>query len=304
MIGQTAAVARAWALGGLAALLLGACATTAREPWVLTTDALPEPPLRDLEQISTYPQALATTLDIMQQDLELPALEVSLIFLPDTKRFKELLLGIGYPPDLARESARQLIAIGGHRTVLINQARLEKEGWSGRVSILAHELGHVLQYELGGGTRGTSAQWLREGFSKWLELRVMETLDHADRAKAWRQAIVTVRNPARTQVMTLGGPNSLPNWVEMTRGRTQIPPLSALGSWPDWVAQLGGTAGRALYDYAFIAVTVLLEEHGVPAVLRYFELFAERQDPAANFLEVFGENEEEFEKRLHGVVWP
>jgi hypothetical protein len=296
-------VARAWALAVLATLQLGACATAAREPWALTTDALRERPLRDLEQISTYPQALATTMDIIQRDLELPTLQVTLIFLPDTKRFKAVLLQIGYPPQLARESARQLTAIGGHRTVLINQARLERQGWPWRVSILAHELGHVLQYELGGGKRGTSAQWLREGFSEWLELRVMETLDHADGAKAWRQAIVNVRNPARTQVMTLGGPDSFPDWVERIDGRTRVPPLSALGSWPDWLAQLGGAAGGSLYDYAFIAVTTLLEEHGVPAVLRYFELFAERQDPAANFLEAFGESEEEFEERLRRIVW-
>jgi hypothetical protein len=270
----------------------------------MTSDALRERPLRDLEQISTYPQALATTLDIMERDLELPLVEVSLVFVADTRRFKDLLLGIGYPPELAREAARRLIAIGGHRSMLINQARLERQGWPGRVSILAHELGHVLQFELGGGKRGTSAQWLREGFSKWLELRVMEALDGADDAKAWRQAIVKVRNPARTQVMTLGGPDSYPEWVERTHERTRVPPLSALSSWADWVAQLGGAAGGALYDYAFVAVTVLLEEHGLPAVLRYFELFAERQDPAANFLEAFGESEEEFEERLQGIVWP
>jgi hypothetical protein len=297
-------VARASGLAVLATLLLGACATAAREPWVLTTDALRERPLRDLERISTYPQALATTLDIMRRDLDLPVLQVSLIFLPDTRRFKALLLEIGYPPELARESARQMTAIGGHRTVVINQARLEREGWRGRVSILAHELGHVLQFELGGGKRGTSAQWLREGFSEWLELRVMETLDRADGAKAWRQAIENVRNPERTRVMTLGGPDSYPDWVERIHGRTRPPPLSALGSWPDWVAQLGGAAGGALYDYAFIAATVLLEEHEVPAVLRYFELFAEHQDPAANFLEAFGESEQEFEERLRRIVWP
>ena len=296
-------MARAWALAVLATLPLGACGTTPREPWVLTTDGLPHTSPRDLEQVSTYPQALATTLDIMQRDLELPRLRVSLVFLPDTKRFKALLLSTGYPPELARESARRLIAIGGHRTVLINQARLERQGWPERVSILAHELGHVLQYDLGGGTRGTSAQWLREGFCEWLELRVMEALGHADAAKTWRRAIVNVRNPARTQVMTLGGPSAYPDWIERTNERTRVPPLSALRSWPDWVAQLAGPAGRSLPDYAFVAVATLLEEHGLPGVLRYFELFAERQDPVANFLEVFGESEEDFEERLRQVVW-
>jgi hypothetical protein len=271
---------------------------------VLESDALRERPLRDLDQISTYPQALATTLDVIERDLELPPVPVSLVFVADTREIKALLLKIGYPRKLASESARQMIAIAGHRMMLINQARLEQEGWPGRVSLLAHELGHVLQFELGGGKRGTSAQWLREGFSEWLELRVMEALGGADDRKARRQALETVRNPARTRVMTLGGPDSYPGWVERAHERARVPPLSALGSWPDWVAQLGGPGGAGLYDYSFIAVTLLLEKHGLPAVLRYFELFAERQDPEANFLEAFGESEEELQERLHRVVWP
>ena len=81
-----------------------------------------------------------------------------------------------------------------------------------------------------------------------------------------------------------------------------MPPLHQLSSWAEWVAQQGGPAGRALYDYAFIGVTTLIEEHGVPAVLSYFERFAERQHPAANFAEAFGESEERFEERLQGIA--
>jgi hypothetical protein len=48
----------------------------------------------------------------------------------------------------------------------------------------------------------------------------------------------------------------------------------------------------------------LLDRHGLPAVVRYFELFAERQDAAANFLEAFGETEEALEARLRREIWP
>jgi len=50
----------------------------------------------------------------------------------------------------------------------------------------------------------------------------------------------------------------------------------------------------------------LVEERGLPAVLHYFALFAEREDPAANFLEAFGQTEAQFEDRLQRVVrlWP
>jgi len=294
---------RAWALAALAALPLGACATTKREPWVLTTRGLEERPVRDLKRISTYPQALATTLDVMQHDLGLPAVQVQLIFVPDTRRMSELLVRAGHPPKLARQAARELTAVGGQRTVLINQARLESEGWPGRVSILAHELGHVLQYELSGGKRETSAQWLREGFSKWLELRVMEMLGGLEREKFWSQALERVRHPVGAPVLTLGGPRSLARRIERDP-RVRLPALRDLDSFSAWVEQLRGPAGGALYEYSFVAAATLIEDHDLPAVLRYFELFAIQKDAAANFHEAFGQSEEKFEERLQRVVWP
>ena len=287
----------------LATLPLGACATAPREPWILTTQGLDERPVRDLERISTYPQALATTLDVMQHDLGLPPVQVQLIFVPNAGRMSELLLRAGHPPKLARQAARDLTAIGGQRVVLINQARLESERWPGRVSLLAHELGHVLQYELSGGKRETSAQWLREGFSRWLELRVLEVLGSAERAKLWSQALEHVRNPAGAPALTLGGPRSLARRVERD-ARVRLPALRELRSFPEWAERLRGPAGPALYEYAFIAVTTLIEDHGLPAVLHYFELFATQKDTEANFREAFGQSEEQFEKRLRRVVWP
>jgi hypothetical protein len=156
----------------------------------------------------------------------------------------------------------------------------------------------VLEYELAGGPRGTSAQWLREGFSEWVEARVLETLGHAEEGTAWSQALARVRSP--DQVLTLGRPGG---WAERVPP-VRPPSLAALGSFPEWVRHLRGAHGGALYEYAFLAVTSLVEKHGVPAVLRYFELSATAEDPAANFLEAFGESEAQFEERLRRVVWP
>ena len=194
-----------------------------------------------------------------------------------------------------------MVAIGGHRVVLINQARFERRGWSWRLSTLAHELAHVLQYEVGGGKRGTSAQWIREGFAEWLEMRVMEALGQADDAKARQRAIVRLRTHARRRFPMTDPASPFRAWMDQaqTQARMPVPALSALGSFPDWVEQSRGEAGPVLYDYAFIAVSSLIDQHGVPAVIRYFELFSGRQDHAANFLEAFGEAEEEFEQGLH-----
>ena len=75
--------------------------------------------------------------------------------------------------------------------------------------------------------------------------------------------------------MTLGGPGSLPEWVERVPSRVRLPSLSALGSFPESVQQLRGEAGGALYEYAFVAASTLVEERGLSAVLRYFALFGD-----------------------------
>lgn len=161
----------------------------------------------------------------------------------------------------------------------------------------------MLQYEVGGGKRGTSAQWLREGFAEWMEIAVLEALEQADGAKARKKAIVRLRSHARRRFPMTDPASPFRVWMDQaqTQGRMSVPALGALGSFPDWVEQSRGEAGPILYDYAFIAVTFLIEEHGVPAVIRYFELFSGRQDHAANFLEVFSETEEDFERRLHAA---
>jgi len=291
-----------WVLILLGALVLGACSTAPREAWFLTTDGLPQYRAGDIEDISTYAVALATTVDIMEHDLGLPRPRVRLIFLPKVKDLEAVLLRFGYPPKLARDTSRQMVAIGGHRIVLINQARFELRGWSWRLSTLAHELAHVLQYELGGGTRGTSAQWLSEGFAEWLGMRVLEALGQTNGAKARQRAIVCLRNHARRRFPLVGPTNPYRVSLDQAQPRMWVPALSDLGSFPDWVEQSRGEAGPVLYDYAFIAVTSLLEQHGVPAVIRYFELFASRQDHEANFLEAFGEPVEEFEERLRDTI--
>ncbi len=287
-------------------LLLAACATAKREPWVLTSDDLRGHPRADLEHVSSYPQALATAGELVERDVGLPALEVRLLFLPDKKQFKAVLVRIGYPARLANEVVRQMIAVGGHRTVMINQGWLERahRDWPGRVSFLAHELGHVLQYAVGGGKRGTSAQWLREGFAEWLEMRVREAYGRTDAATARTQAASRIRSHSRVPVMSFGGPDSMADFVEQTQGFVRVPPLAALTSWPDWVAQSRGGAGPVLPDYAFVAVSVLVEQHGAAALVRYFTMFAQREDTAAIFVEVFGEPEEDFERRVKRVVWP
>jgi hypothetical protein len=197
-----------------------------------------------------------------------------------------------------------MVAISGHRIVLINQSRFERKGWPWRVALLAHELGHVLQYELGGGKRGTPAHWLFEGFAEWVKMRVMEALGRDDAAEARWRAMVRVRTHTQVRRGVVSSLGAHTNWLEQHYASKLVPPLAALASSGDWIEQSHANCGVILYDYSFIATALLLEQHGAPAVMRYFELSAEHHDAAANFLEAFGEPEEQFDTRLRRSVWP
>jgi hypothetical protein len=286
------------------ALLLGGCATVPLEPWILSSDEVRAQPVDGLRPVSSYPQALAATLDVVRRELGAPPFELKLVFLPDSTRLEAALRLIGHPPKVARDASRQMVSIASYRAVLVNQRRLEGEGWPRRVAILGHELGHVLQYEWAAGIRGASSQWLREGFAEWLELRVLAVLDGSDEVEAREEALVRVRSHTQMQVLTLGAAGSYLETAGQLDPHRKVPRLSALRSFPEWVEQTRGAAGPVLYDYALLAMSSLLDRHGLPAVVRYFELFAERQDAAANFLEAFGETEEELEARLRHEIWP
>jgi hypothetical protein len=266
-----------------AVLAFPACASAPRTAWVLTTDAPGPRPTREMRFVGSYPQALATTLDVLETDLQLPKVQARLVFVPDDETFEALLLEIGYPAPLARQAAGALSAMGGYRTVVINESRMRDRRWPGRIVTLAHELTQVLQYELGGGVRGTSAQWLREGFAEWVALQVSGALELADADE--------VTHLARLRVHQHGSSE-------------RLPPLSALATFPEWVAHAGGGAGALLYDYSLLVTQFLIERHGTAALLDYFGRFAEGQDERANFLAVFGETEEAVDVAIRARIWP
>jgi hypothetical protein len=265
-----------------ALVFASACASTPRGPWVLSSDQLRASPARQMEQIGSYPEAVATAIYVMEREVGLPRPQASFVFVPDDAAFEAQLLEIGYPEDLARSASQLMTAIGGHRAVLVNERRLSRQPWPGRMITLAHELTHVLQYELGGGTRGTSAQWLREGFAEWVAMRVLAALGQLDPGTVRREAIMRVRTAAPADGFAR---------------------LRSLSTFPAWVDQSRGPGGSRLYDFALIGAMTLVERHGLDKLLGYFRRFATRQDPAANFLEAFGESETTFEATFRSIVW-
>jgi len=264
----------------LVSLLFVSGCTVSHEPQLVTVPQSGLRPVTSLDHVFDYRTAAATVAWIFEHDLGFPSFPTTFAFYPHREAFEQALLDAGYDADLASSTAKTMTAVGGYRRVLLNDAKLGSLAWADRVALLAHEFGHSLQYEFGGGRRGTSDQWLREGFADWLTVRVLERLD-----------TVTMANVRRERQRQL-----------RSAGRSNTPSLSDLITFPQWV-RAGERQGVQMYALAFLATDQLLQRHGVAAVAAYFKRFAASGDRVTNFREAFGEDVETFEASLDATLW-
>jgi hypothetical protein len=266
-------------LAALLVLVLAAagCATSARTPRVIAMDDIRVGPSRQAIFIGDYDRALVSIAAITERDLGLPTLRASLHFFPDRDALRAELETQGAPPDVARGAAAVMLAIGGPGSILVNEAAFADLNWNSRIAVLAHELAHTLQYDFAGGRRGTSDQWLREGFAEWVQAQVLDALG------------VMPRQDIRTRSV---------RWVRDTHARKGLPPLAALTTFAEWVEAHNGRARDSLYPYVFVATDFLIERHGLDAVTTYFRLFADSDDRLENFATAFDEEWRAFDAAL------
>ncbi|MBI3047280.1 MAG: hypothetical protein HYY76_03120 [Acidobacteria bacterium] len=263
-----------WSLVALAA---AGCATAPREPRVIAMDDIRVGPSRQAIFIGDYDRALVSIAAVAERELGLPRLRASLRFFPDRDALRAALQSQGAPPDVARDAAAVMMAIGGAGSVFINEAAFADLNWNSRIAVLAHELAHTLQYDFSGGKRGTSDQWLREGFAEWVQAHVLDAL-----------GVFTLDDIRRRST----------RWVRDAYARRSLPPLAEMATFPEWVKLHNGRPRDSLYPYAFLATDFLIRRHGLDAVTRYFKLFANSDDRFANFAEAFGEEWSAFDAAL------
>lgn len=244
---------------------------------MIALDDITLDPSRQAIFIGDYDRALVSIAAVTERDLGLPKLRASLHFFPDRDALQAALEAQGAPSDLARDTAAVMMAIGGPGSVYINEAAFADLNWNSRIAVLAHELTHTLQYDFAAGRRGSSDQWLREGFAEWVQAHVLDALG------------VMRRDDIRARSR---------RWVRDTHARRSLPPLSTLATFPDWVRVHNGLARDSLYPYAFVATDFLIERHGLEAVTAYFRLFADSDDRLANFARAFGEEWSAFDAAL------
>lgn len=254
--------------------------TLSDEPRLVTTPPAGARAPTHIDAIDDYRSAVAAITTVFERDLGLPRVPVTFRFYPTEAAFEAALIQVGHEPDFARATARTMTAVGGHRAILLNDSVVARMDWPQRTLLLAHELTHSLQYELGGGRRGTSDQWLREGFADWVSIRVLDRMDGRSMAMFRRQRQLQLHRAGRAQAPALGDMVTFRQWVD-----------------------IGPDRGPAAYAVGFLAVERLIEAHGLEAVLDYFSLFATSLDRQANFQAAFGQDLHAFEAALDQHLW-
>ncbi|MEX2663570.1 MAG: hypothetical protein WD227_16685 [Vicinamibacterales bacterium] len=239
---------------------------------------LPRPDLRPpshIDQVYGYQSAVTAIAAVIERELGVPPFPVTFDFYLDDAAFEKGLRELGHDPVTARETARVMRGVGVPGRVLVNSQVLEPMSWGDRVRVLAHELVHSLQYQLAGGNRGTSEQWLREGFAEWVALMVLDRLRARPFAELRDQQWAAFRGSARSRA----------------------PRLDEMIDFPQWIAVVS-RPNVAVYSQAFLAAEVLVQRHGAPAVISYFRQYASIPDRPTAFRAAFGEDPAAFEAVL------
>jgi hypothetical protein len=230
-----------------------------------------------------YPAAFAAIVSALERQIGVPRLDVNLLLFPDRRSFETGLIASGHDPDSARRVSATFQAVGGADAVLANGRSFHGLTWRDRVQLIAHELVHSVQYRLGGGRRGTSEQWLREGFAELVSIQVVEQLGLGEAASLRAQFIGRHADFLRTAA-----------------SRPPVP-FAELSTFAQWTSAQP-RAGIPLYLQAFVAAEWLDERHGRAAVVRYFSLFAGSQEREAHFEQAFGYSLADFD-RAFGARW-
>jgi hypothetical protein len=246
----------------------------------LRTRALTAKPVLRLAWIDNYPRAIATIAYILEHELDIPPVDASLRFYHSRDALATALVSAGYDAAAARRVTASVGALAADGRIILNDSVLLRRPWTQRIAVLAHELTHVVQYQLAHNRRGTSDQWLREGFSEWAAVRVLERLE--------------VTTLTRTRYLR----------TRQVRNAGRLPPLNNLANGDEWLRLSGSADDVMVYPYAFLAVDLLVQQHGAPKVIDYFKLFASTDDREWAFREAFGQDIATFERTLRERIHP
>lgn len=245
-----------------------------------------------------YPAALAAITSVMVRDLQLPAVEGSVTVYSSQASYESGVVAES-EQDLARLrqqlgarvtrlneeefifAARRFavgsVAVGMYKKVLINDWRVNKYPWSEWIRVLAHELTHTVAKDLVEGRITTADQWLHEGFAEWVGYKVVDAFGAENFALSRKRVLDDIAGASYYQ--------TFPSLRQLARN----------SEWLTWTRTLGRPA---TYGQALVAVDLLVEEKGIPAMVEYFQLFAKVNNRERHFATAFGEPVASFDERF------
>lgn len=274
---------RVFAAASLLAVLVAGCA---RATLVLPVQVEPKtlaaqvPPGR----VTGYEPAVQaiTAVLVVELGLSLPSRFTVFVY-PTRSEYEQGLVREGHlPPARAAEIAENSVGLGQHRRLFINDEAFRgvcRRAWLG---VVAHELAHMAQYELSGGRRGRSEQWLREGMADWVAFQVLERLGEGTFLRERKRAMSAVAR-------ALPAPDDPLDLVDL--GRPQR-----------WAARVLRSGDRFTYRLAFLLSDDLIRQHGFESLIAYFRAFADSDDRFGHFQRAFGVSLEEFEYDALGRI--
>jgi hypothetical protein len=264
-------------LGFVIATILAGCAVVPRETWLIV---IPKASRPVAAQIANYQDAVDAIVSVMTEDLQIPVpiTSFTLYFYPHREAFAQgLTEQFNSDPILARGIAKS--ALGRLRQteegkqLLVNEEILNDLRWPERIHVLAHELTHIVQYELA-DRKLVGDLWLIEGFADWVAYQVLEALgmDTFNRRKQLK--------------------------IAQVKHEREPPPLLQMITVQDWEA-LNTRYGSAIpYAQAFLATDLLIQQRGLPSVLAYFRHVPQARDHIQIFQAAFGSELSTFQREF------
>lgn len=169
--------------------------------------------------------------------------------------------------DDAWDKSRRSIGVASPRGLFLREDRLGSMPLIERVELIAHELAHVSQMEMGRNGRGRAAQWVREGHADWVRFRILELLElrpYDESRDRMRRTVLRSSTPIRF----------FPSLIDLSRG----------DRWTEAHNRLGYAA---TYGQAFLAVDRLVERYGIGKLNEFLWRFALDTDPRSHWRTVF-----------------
>jgi hypothetical protein len=260
----------------LGAMLTAGCA---RETRVLQFWIAPDPPPVPAApgDIVSYEEAVDTIAGIMVRELDIPLSGPLTVFVyPTREAYADGLVSTGgLAPEQAAKIAEYSIAVTEHGRLFVNDEDMRDLPRSTWLAMIAHELAHHAQYQLSGGRRGRSEQWLREGMADWVACQVLERLGHT-----------TFRHERDLALREIAAA-----WSELASRPLD---LVELGRPRGWEARHLEPDGHLVYRLALLLTDDLIRQHGWSRLLDYFRAFAESEERFDEFRRSFGASLEQF----------